>query len=276
MKELYIKRMTTQTITSLAEQVLCTNDADAKAKLGREIAVAWRSGEVGVGDTIEIERPGRPGRPELLPPRMVKKRKITAAPRGRIALLHALAHIELNAVDLSWDAIARFSPSMPRAYTDDWVKVADEESKHFLLISDRLRELGSFYGELPAHDGLWQAATETRHDVRARMAVVPLVLEARGLDVTPPMIEQMRNVGDEDSAAILQIIHDDEIGHVAIGKRWFDHCCEQDGAEKVETWQHLVRTYFRGPLKPPFNVAAREAAGFSSAYYGPLAEERQS
>src|SRR5690606_30985264 len=142
------------------------------------------------------------------------------------ALLHALAHIELNAVDLSWDAVARFPEAgFPRGYVDDWVRVADEESKHFLLLADRLEQLGSRYGALPAHDGLWQAAAATMDDPLARHAVVPLVLEARGLDVTPAMIARLRDVGDDASADILQVIFDDEIGHVAVGKRWFDHLC---------------------------------------------------
>ena len=150
----------------------------------------------------------------------MRKRKITAAPAGRIALLHAIAHIELNAVDLAWDAVARFPDAgFPRAYVDDWVRVADEESKHFLLLADRLEAMGSRYGAMPAHDGLWQAAEQTMDDPLARHAVVPLVLEARGLDVTPAMVAKLRSVGDDASADIFQIIYDDEIGHVAVGKR---------------------------------------------------------
>ncbi len=262
-------------LTDGAVQVLNTADAAEKARLGRRIAELWRNGALSVlGNVNPPDRPARPAEPPLLPPRDVPKRKITADAKGRIALLHALAHIELNAVDLSWDAIARFGAhGLPKAYFDDWVRVADEESKHHLLLQDRLSDLGSYYGALPAHDGLWQAAVETAHDPVARMAVVPLVLEARGLDVTPPMIARLRTVGDDASADILQIIHDDEIGHVAVGKRWFDHLCASEESEPVERWQSLVRKHFKGGVKPPFNVTAREAAGFSSAFYGPLGEE---
>ncbi len=262
-------------IAAAARAVLLTADARAKAEAGRAAAAAWRAGELAMPVAIDLpDRPARPDEPPLLPPRGVKKRKITEAPAGRIALLHALAHIELNAVDLSWDAVARFPEAgFPRGYVDDWVRVADEESKHFLLLADRLEQLGSRYGALPAHDGLWQAAVETMDDPLARHALVPLVLEARGLDVTPAMIAKLREVGDDPSADILQVIHDDEIGHVAVGKRWFDHLCAARGLEPVATWQHIVRTRFRGGIKPPFNIPSREAAGFSAAFYGPLGEE---
>ena len=262
-------------IASAARAVLLTPDARAKAEAGRAAAAAWRAGELAMPEPLDLpDRPARPVEPPLLAPRGVRKRKITEAPAGRIALLHALAHIELNAVDLAWDAVARFPEAgFPRAYVDDWVRVADEESKHFLLLADRLEALGSRYGALPAHDGLWQAAAETMDDPLARHAVVPLVLEARGLDVTPAMIERLRAVGDGASAGILQVIYDDEIGHVAVGKRWFDHLCIQRALDPVSTWQAVVRARFRGGVKPPFNIPAREAAGFSAAFYGPLGDE---
>lgn len=267
--------MTSSDIGEAARTVLGTADARGKAVAGRAVAAAWRAGGLAMPRRVDLpDRPARPAEPPLLSPHAVRKRKITAAPAGRIALLHAIAHIELNAVDLSWDAVARFPDAgFPRAYVDDWVRVADEESKHFLLLADRLEALGSRYGALPAHDGLWQAAEQTMDDPLARHAVVPLVLEARGLDVTPAMIAKLRAVGDEESAAILQVIYDDEIGHVAVGKRWFDHLCIRRGLDPVSTWQGIVRARFRGGVKPPFNVPAREAAGFSAAFYGPLGEE---
>jgi uncharacterized ferritin-like protein (DUF455 family) len=267
--------MTSSDIGEAARTVLGTADARGKAVAGRAVAAAWRAGGLAMPRRVDLpDRPARPAEPPLLSPHAVRKRKITAAPAGRIALLHAIAHIELNAVDLSWDAVARFPDAgFPRAYVDDWVRVADEESKHFLLLADRLEALGSRYGALPAHDGLWQAAEQTMDDPLARHAVVPLVLEARGLDVTPAMIGKLRSVGDEASADIFQVIYDDEIGHVAVGKRWFDYLCIQRGLEPVSTWQDIVRARFRGGVKPPFNVPAREAAGFSSAFYGPLGEE---
>jgi uncharacterized ferritin-like protein (DUF455 family) len=265
------------TLAEAAVAVLETADPREKARLGRAAVAAWREGAFeGIGSAAAPERPGRPETPALRPPREVPKRKITEAPAGRIALLHALAHIELNAVDLSWDMIARYTDhDLPEGFYIDWMKVADDESKHFLMISDRLEELGSHYGALNAHDGLWQAATETADDLLARLSIVPLVLEARGLDVTPALIKKMREVGDDASAAFLQVIFDDEITHVAVGKRWFDHVCDREGKPRIETWQHLVRTHFRGGVKPPFNVPARELAGFAAAFYVPLGEEFQ-
>ena len=144
----------------------------------------------------------------------------------------------------------------------------DDEARHFLLLDDRLRSLGSAYGDLAAHDGLWQAAAETRHDLLARLAIVPLVLEARGLDVTPPMIARFDRLGDHDSAAAMRTIYNDEIGHVAAGRRWFEWLCSERGIPPVETWRDLVKCHFRGALKPPFNDEARGSAGFSKAYYG--------
>jgi uncharacterized ferritin-like protein (DUF455 family) len=191
---------------------------------------------------------------------------------GRVALLHALAHIELNAIDLAWDIIARFADdALPRAFYDDWVGVAEEEARHHALLAERLAALGAAYGDLPAHDGLWQAAQATAHDLLARLAVVPLVLEARGLDVTPAMIERLNRFGDAPSAAVLQVIYDDEIGHVAIGMRWFAWLCAERGAEPVATYQNLVRRHFKGALKPPFNRSGRDAAGLAEHYYAPLA-----
>jgi uncharacterized ferritin-like protein (DUF455 family) len=204
----------------------------------------------------------------------VKRRRISPHPAGRIALVHALAHIELNAIDLAWDVIARFRavPGLPREFFGDWVGVAMEEAKHFTLLDARLAELGAAYGDLPAHDGLWQAAEATAHDLAARLAVVPLVLEARGLDVTPDMIARLVNAGDGASAAILQVIHDEEIGHVAVGRRWFEHCCRDAGRDPVPAYHALVRQYFRGHIKAPFNHASRARAGLTPAYYMPLAE----
>ncbi len=272
-----------KTLSEAAVAVLATADARAKAKLSHAHAAAWRDGSVApVGKSEPPDRPARPAHPELRLPRDMPKRRKAGTEASRIALLHALAHIELNAVDLSWDIIARFSGeaeeaagnafALPRAFFDDWVRVADEEAKHFLLLSDRLAALGSSYGALPAHDGLWEAATETAGDLAARLAIVPLVLEARGLDVTPAMIESLNAAGDPDSAAILQIIHDDEIGHVAVGRRWFEHVCARRGEEPIPTWQGLVRKHFKGALKRPFNKPSRDKAGFAAAFYEPLAE----
>lgn len=217
------------------------------------------------------DRPARPATPELRRPRDVPRRRINANPAGRIALLHALAHIELNAIDLALDIVARFAADGPGStFADDWIAVADDEARHFLLLDDRLRSLDAAYGDLPAHDGLWQASMETAHDLLARLAIVPMVLEARGLDVTPAMIDKLTAAGDERSADILRVIHDDEIGHVAAGNRWFERLCHDRGLEPAETWRGLVRKHFKGGLKPPFNVESREKAGLSANLYTPL------
>ena len=197
------------------------------------------------------------------------KRKAGPGLARRIALLHALAHIELNAIDLAWDLVARFtSRHLPRAFHDDWVEVADQEAAHFELLRARLAELGADYGDLPAHDGLWQAALKTRHDLLARLAIAPLVLEARGLDVTPGMIATLRRHGDEPSAAALEAIYREEIGHVATGKRWFDWLAARRGFDPPVAFRDVVRRHFRGRLKPPFNEAARAEAGLAPSFYG--------
>ncbi|UCH73217.1 MAG: ferritin-like domain-containing protein [Rhodospirillales bacterium] len=264
---------------SLAESavaVLETGPPRAKAAAARASAVAWRAGRIDrIGTAAPPGRPARPTRPDLRPPREVPRRRITSGANGRIALLHALAHIELNAIDLAFDIIARFSnDALPRTFFDDWIAVGDDEARHYLMLDDRLTELGAAYGDLAAHDGLWQAAVETSDDLLARLAIVPLVLEARGLDVTPPMIARLRVVGDNRSADLLQTIHDDEIRHVAAGVRWFRHVCDRRGLEPAATYRRLLRERFKGRLKPPFNRASRDAAGLTPEFYQPGAEHR--
>jgi len=200
------------------------------------------------------------------------KRRAGGERERRVALLHALAHIELNAIDLAWDLVARFSDANPpRSFFDDWVAVADEEATHHALLTERLAELRAGYGDLPAHDGLWEAAAVTAKDFLARLAVVPLVLEARGLDVTPTLIGRLERAGDAASAGVLRRIYQDEIAHVAAGRRWFEWACGRDGLSPVETYHDRVRRYFKGALKPPFNEEARSQAGVSAAFYAPLA-----
>ena len=268
-------------LAAAAVGVLETADAAAKVVASRAAAAAWRDGRIAkIGRAVPPKRPARPPRPELKPPRQVPRRSIGAAPKGRIALLHALAHIELNAVDLAWDLIARFAGpdsecdskwDLPRAFFDDWVAVADDEARHFSLLAERLADLGAAYGDLPAHDGLWEAADDTRHDLLARLAVVPMVLEARGLDVTPAMIAKLERAGDDESADLLRLIYHDEIGHVAAGTRWFDWACARTGRSPAETWRALVAQHFKGAVKPPFNEAARRQAGLAPETYLPLA-----
>lgn len=257
-----------------ARAVLECPDADEKAHLGHQLATLWRSGALPLrAKYIEPsmpDRPKRPARPELLSHKDMPKRTFKGA-RGRFALLHSLAHIELNAIDLAFDMAGRWAgEDLPRAFYDDWIKVGDEEARHFLAVQGRLRAMGGRYGDLPAHNGLWEAAEETRHDLLARLAVVPLVLEARGLDVTPVMIERLIGAGDHESAEVLEMIYRDEQQHVGAGARWFAYLCDQRSLPPRETFHALVRKHFRGLLKPPFNVKARNAAGLNPEFYEPL------
>jgi uncharacterized ferritin-like protein (DUF455 family) len=255
-----------------AAAILSAAEPAAKVALSRGLAQRWRGGGMAVGTATPPARPERPERPALLPPRAMKRRRNLAALGGRIALLHALAHVELNAIDLAWDLVARFAgPGLPRDFFDDWVTVAAEEAEHFALLDARLTTLGGAYGDLPAHDGLWESAAATAHDLVARLAVVPLVLEARGLDVSPEMIRRLERAGDPESAALLAGIYEDEIGHVASGARWFAFVCRERGLDPEAAFADRVQSHFKGLVKPPFNRAARDRAGFPAAYYEPLA-----
>jgi uncharacterized ferritin-like protein (DUF455 family) len=260
-------------LTAAAVAILNTSDAAGKAAASRALAAAWAEGSMPIGDCAPPQHPVRPAAPRLLPPREMPRRRNFGSLAGRTALIHALAHIELNAIDLAWDIVARFAPEgLPRAFFDDWVRIGAEEAHHFQLLSTRLESLGVRYGDLPAHDGLWEAAAATSGDLLARLAVVPLVLEARGLDVTPEMAARLERNGDKESAAVLQIIYGQEIDHVAIGRRWFDFVCHAKGLVPRDVFQDRVRRFFTGELKPPFNRAAREMAGFPADYYEPLAK----
>ncbi|HYG29705.1 MAG TPA: ferritin-like domain-containing protein [Allosphingosinicella sp.] len=258
-------------MTSVAfacRSVLLASDPREKVRRARSTARAWRGGALAHAfDVAMPERPARPERPELVPPNRMPKRGRGGSERGRIAMLHALAHIEFGAIDLAFDMAGRFGATFPPAFVQDWLAVGADEAIHFALLDRRLRALGSFYGALPAHDGLWDAAAETAHDVLARLAVVPMVLEARGLDVTPATVERFEGAGDKRSAAILGRIYSDEIRHVSIGTRWFKTACESQEIAVVSHWQRLVRHHFRGALKPPFNDSARDEAGLSREFY---------
>ncbi|WP_394153016.1 ferritin-like domain-containing protein [Loktanella salsilacus] len=266
-------------LAQMATEVLNTADGRAKTALSHAHAAAWHAARAGgaqpsVGAAQPPLHPARPENPQLLPPRDVPRRKPSTLD-GRIAMLHAVAHIELNAVDLHWDIIARFSQvPMPIGFFDDWVKAADEESKHFNLLCDCLEAHGSYYGALPAHAGMWQAAEETKDDFMGRLAVVPMVLEARGLDVTPGMIDIFRKAGDSQVVAALEIIYAEEVHHVAYGSKWFHFLCGRHDLDPVVAFQGLVRRYFHGRLKPPFNEEKRAEAGLPPDFYWPLSEAR--
>jgi uncharacterized ferritin-like protein (DUF455 family) len=218
------------------------------------------------------DTPARPDAPALLPANQMPKRGKMGSDRARIAMLHALAHIEFVAIDLAFDLIGRFGREFPQAFVDDWMQVGAEEAMHFALLDRRLRQLGSFYGQLPAHDGLWQAATETAGDAMARLAIVPMVLEARALDITPATIARFEGVGDEASARMLRRIMTDEIRHVRAGTSWFGHAANREGLTPANHYQILVKRHFRGSLKPPFNDSARRQAGLTLDFYGALAQ----
>ena len=265
--------MTAPTIAQACRQVLVAADPAAKVKIARAAARAWRRGELAHDfDVAMPDAPGRPDRPELLPPNRMPKRGRAGSERSRIALLHALAHIEFSAIDLAFDLVGRFGAQFPRAFVDDWIGVGADEAMHFALLDRRLHALGAGYGDLPAHAGLWDAAASTAADPLARLAVVPTVLEARGLDVTPATVASLERAGDARSAAILGRIYRDEIRHVAAGMRWFRYGCESAGEEPVTLWHSLVRRHFRGMLKPPFNDSARAEAGLSREFYLGIAD----
>uniref|UniRef100_A0ABW5U255 Ferritin-like domain-containing protein n=1 Tax=Sulfitobacter aestuarii TaxID=2161676 RepID=A0ABW5U255_9RHOB len=265
-------------LAEMAEAVLRCADGREKTALSRRFAAQWQAARA-AGETPEIGHaappmhPARAQAPALLSPRDVPRRR-PGTPEGRIALLHAVAHIELNAVDLHWDIIARFCDTrLPMGFYDDWVRAADEESKHFNLMCDCLEAAGSHYGALPAHAGMWRAAEDTATDLMGRLAVVPMVLEARGLDVTPGMIEVFRRAREADAVTALETIYAEEVSHVAYGSKWFHFLCGRHDEDPKERFHALVRQYFHGALKPPFNEEKRAEAGIPPDFYWPLSED---
>lgn len=268
------------TLCDMAVDVLTTADGREKTARARAHAAAWQSARAAgaplpVGTAHPPLRPERPARPELLDPRDVPKRK-PGSEKGREALLHAVAHIELNAVDLHWDIIARFSDTpLPMGFYDDWVKAGDEEAKHFNLMCDCLEARGSHYGALPAHAGMWRAAEDTADDLMGRLAVVPMVLEARGLDVTPGMIDLFAAAGEDTAVEALRVIYAEEVHHVAYGSKWFHFLCGRHDLDPKDTFHALVRRYFHGALKPPFNEEKRAEAGLPPDFYWPMADATQ-
>ena len=251
---------------------LLERDPAAKVRAARAVARDWRLGRLApVFDVAMPDEPGRPESPELLPPNRMPKRGRGQSLKGRIALYHALAHIEFVAIDLALDMAGRFGAKMGADFVGDFLGVAADEAMHFVLLDRRLRALGSCYGELPAHGGLWDAARATRHDVAARLAVVPMVLEARGLDVTPMTIERLRAAGDDTGTRILERILDDEIRHVRVGSMHFAAVCERSGETPEKVWKMAVQTHFRGKVAGPFNDSARLSAGLSRTLYAGIA-----
>lgn len=253
-------------------RALMTNDPNEKIRQVYAIYYAYRDGLYTRDPCAVVSVPdaGRPSKPELVAPKDVPRRRMGTI-EGLQAMLHAIAHIEFNAMNLSLDAAYRFQ-NMPEEFYRDWIRVAKEEAYHFSLIEGRLRELGAQYGDFPAHAGLWEACVETEYDVMVRMALVPRVMEARGLDVTPQIQEKLRQVGEERTARLLDIIYRDEHGHVAIGSHWFKYCCENRNLNYRETFAELLTGYLRNKIKGPFNMQARLQAGFDDLEMAMLEE----
>ncbi|WP_322400718.1 ferritin-like domain-containing protein [Massilia luteola] len=248
--------------------LLIETDPAAKTQGVAQLAASWRAGGCALDTAAILDAgtaviPGRPARPELVPPRLVGRRSMVT-PEGRAMLVHALAHIEFNAVNLALDAVWRF-PGMPDDYYADWLRVAAEEAHHFTLLAAHLRTLGWAYGDFPGHDSLWEMVEKTSGDVLARMALVPRTMEARGLDAIPPLRAKLAQAGDEAAASILDVLLRDEVGHVEIGNRWYGHLCALRGLEPVATYDALTVRYKAPVLKGPFNLDARRQAGFTEA-----------
>ena len=252
-------------LRAAALQLLAECDPQLKAESTIALKRQWDVRQLSLDSEMRLNSnaaiPGRPSSPELVSPRELERRPMNTL-AGRAALIHALAHIEFNAINLALDAVWRF-PGMPRAFYADWLQVAAEEALHFTLLNSHLQTLGYVYGVFNAHNSLWEMAEKTREDVLARMALVPRTLEARGLDATPAVRAKLAQVGDDKAAAILDIILHDEVGHVAIGNRWFGWLCQQQAAEPLSTYRELARRYKAPVLKGPFNLEARRTAGFT-------------
>jgi uncharacterized ferritin-like protein (DUF455 family) len=251
------------TLWQAARDCLRANETEHKVALTRRAVEDWCNGYLSIDDTVPADdhcEAGLPAALQLVQPKQLPRRRPNS-PEGRAALIHAVAHIEYNAINLAWDAVYRFR-GLPRAFYNDWIKVAGEECYHFSMMASHLASLGHSYGDFPAHNGLWQMAKDTRHDPLVRMALVPRVLEARGLDVTPGMIERLQTAGDQRAVAILRIILRDEIGHVAIGGRWFNYLCKQRDQDPQDSYIRLYQQFFGGNPNSGMNTDARREAGF--------------
>jgi uncharacterized ferritin-like protein (DUF455 family) len=247
-----------------ARKCLLIEQVEEKLQYSGEVAEAWKQGRLKLTDWTpadQIVLAGHPATPELVHPNKLPRRSL-GTEQGRMALIHAIAHIEFNAINLAWDAVQRF-PDMPDQYYSDWIQVAQEEVQHFRLLQQRLRDGGGEYGDFPAHNGLWDMAVRTAHDPLLRMALVPRMLEARGLDVTPGIMQRFRVAGDKGTVAILQVILDEEVGHVAFGTRWFTYLCRQRGLEPESTYIDLLNNFLNGEIRCPLHRQARLKAGFT-------------
>ena len=255
--------MSSISLKSQAFEILLERDVDSTITRTRELATMWKEGQLPLGEhpVVKIFSCGRPAKPELVSPKNLGKRNMTTK-EGKAVLFHALAHIEFNAVHLALDAVYRFS-DMPNDYYDDWMKVADDEAKHFQMLNAQMKTLGFAYGDFPAHNGLWQMALDTDDDVMVRMALVPRLLEARGLDVAPKIGTKLRRAGDHAAGDVVDIIIKDEITHVKIGNRWFHWCCKQRNLDPMTVFKESLEAKAKDILRGPLAHDLRLEAGFT-------------
>ena len=271
-----LKLLSESNLYQRVEAALLESDPGKKCELTFILATEWQHSALPRIDNTDIrplDMPGQPALPKLVNPRDLKRRSMSSE-AGRISFLHAFAHIEFNAINIALDAVYRFR-QMPDQYVSDWLLVASEEAKHFRLLDDSLNERGSYYGELDAHRGLWDMVCKTRHDILHRMALVPRVMEARGLDVTPAMITKFNQANDQSAVDILNVIYKDEIGHVRIGNFWYQSLCDARKLDAQKTFSELVGRYMNGKLRGPFNRPARLAAGFDASELDALEENNK-
>ena len=250
-----------------AEECLRCSEVALKLTLANQLHERFAAGELQRESSSDMPPvlldAGRPAQPSLVAPKALAQRRLST-PEGQAAMIHAVAHIEFNAINLACDAVYRFR-DLPDAYYADWAKVAAEEAYHFSLLRDRLAELGHCYGDFPAHNGLWELAVKTASDPLLRMALVPRVMEARGLDVTPGIMNRFAAIGDQATVDILTIILRDEVGHVAAGSHWFEYLCKQRELDPEATYFALLQEHFSGGIRCPLHKPARKQAGFSDA-----------
>lgn len=255
-----------QSLYCRIHECLRATEASDKADRTHTTFAEWRARVLEIDPAQSpsaLDSPGRPARPALIDPRHLTRRSLHTE-KGHAALIHAIAHIEFNAINLALDAVSRFR-EMPVAFIDDWLKIADEEASHFQLLREHLNTLGYDYGDFDAHNGLWEMAQQTAHDPLVRMALVPRVMEARGLDVTPGIMTRLAEAGDHRAVEILSIILHDEVGHVEIGTRWFHYLCDERDLPRQETFTRLFNQYTKGRIRLPLHREARKRAGFSEA-----------
>ncbi len=258
--------MNRASLFDIAYACLVADDLEQKLQLTEAASAAWKKRALSLSlpeNPNQVERAGHPSKPQLVAPRQLKQRDLSSD-EGRAAMLHAIAHIEFNAINLAWDAVHRFQ-RMPEEYYSDWIQVALDEVNHFRLLQKRLRSCGHEYGDFPGHNGLWDLAQRTAHDLLVRMALIPRMMEAHGLDVTPGIIRRFESVGDYETVALLKVIMQEEVSHVQAGNRWFQHLCQQRGLEPERTYFELLDKYNTSERRAPLNRKARLAAGFTQS-----------